>query len=118
MKLSFFNLNLIKLKLQLHASSSSKTYLVNNSKKFFHYYNSQLKNFKSTKKNSSIFFVQKFHYTEEQIHDKAFKILNLNPTKKPTMKELERNYKKLAIKYHPDINPEKNAKQKFQELQL
>ena len=40
--------------------------------------------------------------------DDAYKILNLNPKKKYSKKEILDSYKKIMKKIHPDISPELN----------
>ena len=44
-----------------------------------------------------------------------YKVLGVNKT--ATSKEIKNAYRKLARKYHPDLNPnDKDAKRKFQEI--
>lgn len=44
-----------------------------------------------------------------------YKILKISRTATPD--EIKKSYRKLARKYHPDVSKEKNAKEKFQEVQ-
>ncbi len=40
--------------------------------------------------------------------DEAYRILNLDPKKKYTKEEVQKSYKKIMKKIHPDISPELN----------
>ena len=40
--------------------------------------------------------------------DEAYKILNLDPSKKHSKDEILNNYKKIMKKIHPDVSPELN----------
>jgi len=40
--------------------------------------------------------------------DEAYKILNLDPTKKYKKEDVQKSYKKIMKKIHPDLNPELN----------
>tara|TARA_B100001996_G_scaffold5694_1_gene4800 strand:- start:1435 stop:1803 length:369 start_codon:yes stop_codon:yes gene_type:complete len=40
--------------------------------------------------------------------EEAYKILNLNPSKKYTKEEILNSYKKIMKKIHPDVSPELN----------
>ena len=43
---------------------------------------------------------------EKMSKAEAYKILNLNPSKKYTKKEIIESYKKIMKKVHPDVSPE------------
>ena len=40
--------------------------------------------------------------------DEAYKILNLDPNKKYNKEDIQKSYKKIMTKIHPDLNPELN----------
>ena len=40
--------------------------------------------------------------------DEAYKILNLDPTRKYKKEDVQKSYKKIMKKIHPDLNPELN----------
>src|SRR5687767_11475089 len=44
-----------------------------------------------------------------------YKLLGVART--ATADEIQKAYRKLARKYHPDVNPDKGAKEKFQQIQ-
>ena len=43
-----------------------------------------------------------------------YKILGLD--KSASAEDIKRAYKKLAVKYHPDVNKDKEAEEKFKEI--
>uniref|UniRef100_A0A6C0LAG8 J domain-containing protein n=1 Tax=viral metagenome TaxID=1070528 RepID=A0A6C0LAG8_9ZZZZ len=50
-------------------------------------------------------------------YTKACENLNINVSEEITTEILKRQYRSLALKYHPDKNPEKDTVSKFQEIQ-
>ena len=50
-------------------------------------------------------------------YKKACENLNINVSEEITTDILKRQHRSLALKYHPDKNPEENAVAKFQEIQ-
>ena len=60
-----------------------------------------------TLRNSGRFSFNKNNNNHSNISlDEAFKILNLNPSRKYTKEEVLDSYKKIMKKIHPDISPE------------
>ena len=61
-------------------------------------------------KNSGRFNFNKFQQpgTKSIPLDEAYRILNLNPKKKYTKDDVQKSYKKIMKKIHPDISPELN----------
>jgi len=51
-------------------------------------------------------------------YQKALEIFDINNIKEITKEELKKKYYKLCLQYHPDKNPDKNTKEKFQEIGL
>ncbi len=62
-------------------------------------------------RNSGRFNFNNFNHTNTQQSmnlDEAYKILNLDPKKKYSKKEILNSYKKIMKKIHPDVSPELN----------
>ena len=58
---------------------------------------------------------QEFVFLNEMVHEtKFYDILEVSPT--ATEAELKKSYRKLALKYHPDRNPD--AGDKFKEISM
>ena len=62
-------------------------------------------------KNSGRFNFNNFNQnitSQSMSTEEAYKILNLNPSKKYTKEEILNSYKKIMKKIHPDVSPELN----------
>ena len=54
--------------------------------------------------------------TDESKPKDPYKILGLDPKKRPTQDDIKSAYRKLAMKYHPDHNENKENSDEFQEI--
>lgn len=79
-------------------------------------------NFKNLAKNNfstknNINEEEEFIEVSQYIHENAFNILNLDSKIRPTEIDIKKQYRKLVIQYHPDVNKSKEAVNKFIEIQ-